>query len=146
MTTSVLKSVSFDADVAVADAKARGHEAVPAIEQVELDRHPVLAVPARVAEAGRVGEQLQVEGRDVVDVVLDHDLDQDHREDVARGLEEPLVVPAVLLLEHPRDAVVLAQEEDVHHHEPELQVARVAADGEELAPLVGGDLVVAYEA
>ena len=78
-----------------------------------------------------------MKGRDVVDVVLDHDLDQDHREDVARGLEEPLVVPAVLLLEHPRNAVVLPQEEDVHHHEPDLQVARVAADGEELAPLIG---------
>ena len=141
----MLKRVSFDAHVAVADAKARRHEAVPAIQQVELDRHPVLPVPARVAEPGRVGEQLQVVGGDVVDVLLDHDLDQDHREDVPRGLEQPLVVPAVLLLEQPRDAIVLAQEQHVDHREPELQVAGVAAHGEQLTPLFVGDLLGAHD-
>jgi hypothetical protein len=48
----------------------------------------------------------------VIDVLLDDDLDQDDDEDVARGLEQPLVVPSrVLAVQLPRDAVVLTQEQ-----------------------------------
>ena len=75
-----------------------GDEAMPAVEQVELDRHPVLAVPGRafLKLAGSALE-LEVVRRDVVDVLLDHDLDQQHDQDVAGGLEEPVVVPARVL-------------------------------------------------
>ena len=124
--------------------KLDGIERVPAVEEVELDRHPVLAVPARVAERGRVGEQVHPVGRDVVDVLLDDDLEQDHRQDVARGLEQALVVPAVGALEQPGDPIVLAQEEHAHEHEAELEVPGIAAEREELAPLRVGDLLVAH--
>jgi hypothetical protein len=68
----------------------------------------------------------------VVDVLVDDDLDQQHRQDVARRPEQPLVVPAgVLARQRVREAVVLAQEQHAEHREPELQVRRVAAHGEQ---------------
>ena len=45
--------------------------------------------------------------------------------------------PGSAAFERPRDAVVLAQEQHVDHHEADLEVARVAADGEQLSPLLG---------
>ena len=77
--------------------------------------------------------------RDVVDVLLDHDLDEEHGEDVPGRLEQPLVVPAVLALERSSDPVVLAQEQHPHDHEAELEVAGVAPEREQLAALVVGE-------
>ena len=115
---------------------------MPAVEQVELDRHPVLAIPALVLERHRVGRQLEVVRRDVVDVLLDHDLDQQHDHDVARGLEQALVVPAGVLGGKPAgDPVVLAQEQRVEQHEPDLGVRRVAARGEQRVEPLGRDLI-----
>ena len=120
----------------------RRDQAVPAVEQVELDRHPVRAVPALVLERRRIGLQAEVVRRDVVDVLLDHDLDQEHDHDVAGGLEQALVVPAgVRGRELAGDPVVLAQEQRVEQHEADLRVRRVAARGEQRVEPLGRDLL-----
>ena len=53
------------------------HEAMPAVEQVKFDRNPVFPVPRRGVTGRRVTQQFHPVWRDVVDVFLDHDLDED---------------------------------------------------------------------
>ena len=66
---------------------------MPAIEQVELDRDPVLAVPNGAVARARVAEQPEPVGRDMVDIFLDDDFYELDDVDVPRGLEDALVVP-----------------------------------------------------
>ena len=75
-------------------------------------------------------------GRDVVDVLLDHDLDQQDDQDVPRGLEEPLVVPFggfFCPLEDVADPVVLAEEQDVHRQEAGIRVDPIPAHGKQVS-------------
>ncbi|HEY6236076.1 MAG TPA: hypothetical protein VIW69_13320, partial [Candidatus Elarobacter sp.] len=116
----------------------RRERALPAVDDRELDRHPVLAVPALVGERERIGDELELIGRDVVDVLLDDHFEDHHDHDVARRLEEALVVPArVGACKQVADTVVLAQAQHVHHHVADLNVRTFHAHREQLRPLRG---------
>ena len=71
-----------------------GDEVVPAVEQRELHRDAVGAVPALAL--GHAGARLQRhrQGCDVHDVVGDDDVEEHRHRRVARGLEHALVVPS----------------------------------------------------
>jgi hypothetical protein len=90
--------------------------------------------------------QRRVVGRDVADVLLDHELQQQNDHDHPGGLEDPLVefrgarraIPGrllalllVLLRQHPGDAVVLAHHQDVERGAADGGVPVLEADGEE---------------
>ncbi len=83
--------------LAPAHRQVRRDQAVPAVDEVELHRGPVLPVPGCAGQhrrQPRIQGEAEVVGGDVVDVLLDDQLDQQHDEDVARRLEQALVVPA----------------------------------------------------
>ena len=66
------------------------------------------------------------------DVFLDDELEQDHDEDVASGLEDALVIPfGVLCGENAGDAIVLAQEHNVHDRVADRRVAMLKTDRKE---------------
>ncbi len=117
---------------------------MPAVDQAELDRGPVLPVPHTPVGADRIEDELEPVGREVVDVLLQHQPDHHHHQDVAGGLEDPLVVPAelsgVLVGEDPRHPVVLAQEQHVHRHRPDVRMHPVTAAGEQGVPVSGRHL------
>jgi hypothetical protein len=84
---------------------------VPAIEQVELERDPVRAIPV-FGLRERVIELEERVAEDVIDVVFDDQFQQQNDVDVAGRLKEPLVAPGrVLPFQLGGDPVVLAQED-----------------------------------
>ena len=104
---------------------------VPAVEQVEFERHPVLAIPAIVADNRGIDPELEIVWGNVIDVFLDDDFHQEDDHHVAGGLKQPFVIPrGVFLRQLARNAIVLAQEQRVEHRETGLRVGSIAAEGE----------------
>jgi hypothetical protein len=110
----VVEAVVVGAEPAAQQVEVVRDHRVPAVEQVELDSDPVGAVPALLLGELLVQAEPQGQAGEVVDVLLDHQLQSLDDVDVARGLEQPVVVPGrVRRRQHPADAVVLADEDGV---------------------------------